>query len=287
MRAYVELVKTELRLAIRDRGVVFFSYVFPLMFLFGFAELYRSRWEGSILRVVDLVLLMGILGNGLFGAGMRTVRDREFQILRRFKLAPIGSLHLLTASLVTGWLLYLPAVSLVIGIAAAAYGMPLPSRPFSLLLLLTVGLLAFRALGLILAAVANSMQEVNILIQLFYTPLLFLSGALFPLSVLPKWLQALAELLPAVYLVRAMQAVLLEGRSIFTQWPALIALAATTALGTFVAGRLFRWDRDEKVSRSVKVWVLVVLTPFLLLGLWRWSAESAPRRDEPPRVERL
>ena len=32
MRAYLELTKIDLRLAVRDKGVLFFSYLFPLLF---------------------------------------------------------------------------------------------------------------------------------------------------------------------------------------------------------------------------------------------------------------
>ena len=38
------------------------------------------------------MLVIGVLGNGLFGAGMRAVMDREAGILRRFKVTPITPL---------------------------------------------------------------------------------------------------------------------------------------------------------------------------------------------------
>jgi ABC-type multidrug transport system permease subunit len=64
-----------------------------------------------------MVLTMGILGNGLWGAGMRAVQDREANILRRFKVTPISPVPILTASMAAGWLLYLPIVALLIAVA--------------------------------------------------------------------------------------------------------------------------------------------------------------------------
>ena len=49
-----------------------------------------------------MVLVIGILGNGLFGAGMRAVQEREENILRRYKVAPITPVPMLVASMVTG-----------------------------------------------------------------------------------------------------------------------------------------------------------------------------------------
>ena len=66
---------------------------------------------------------MGILGNGLWGAGMRAVQDREANILRRFKVTPISPLPILVAAMVSGWLLYLPVLVILVGAGA------LPSTP--------------------------------------------------------------------------------------------------------------------------------------------------------------
>ena len=55
MRAYLELTKIDLRLAVRDKGVLFFSYLFPLLFFFAFAEFLNT----AISHVVSMVLLMG------------------------------------------------------------------------------------------------------------------------------------------------------------------------------------------------------------------------------------
>src|SRR4029453_17282945 len=168
MKAYLGLVRVDLKLAFRNRGVIFFNYLFPLLFFFVFSEMLNAERGGTISYVVSMVLVMGILGNGLFGAGIRAVQEREMNILRRFKVTPISPTPLLVASLITGWLVYMPIFILVLALAHFMYGMPAPERPFSLFGLVSLGVLAFRALGLILASVVNSMQESQLLIQLLY-----------------------------------------------------------------------------------------------------------------------
>src|SRR5436190_11773375 len=52
----------------------------------------------------------------------------------------------------------------------------------------------------------------------------------------------------------------------------MLALLLTTAVATFIATKLFRWEKDEKLRASAKLWVLVVLLPFLFLGAYQaWS----------------
>jgi len=266
MKGYLELILIDLKLAFRDKAVIFFNYLFPLIFFFIFAEVFNARESGALPQIVSMVLILGILGNGLWGAGIRVVVEREQRILRRFKVAPISASPILVSSMVTGWLLYLPALVIILGISALFYGMPLPNRPLSLLVVATLGLAAFRGIGLILASVANSMQEVNILIQLIYMPMLFLTGALFPLTLLPDWVQVFSQFLPATYLSTALQAVFLKHESVFQNWVALGALSVTAILGTFISVKLFRWEKEDKVPISSKLWVLAVLLPFLVLG---------------------
>ena len=268
MRPYLALFKSNMLLTLRDRSVLFFNYAFPLIFFFGFAGLFGGGGNG-ISYYVGMVLTMGILGNGLWGAGMRSVQDREANILRRFKVTPISPVPILAASMAAGWLLYLPIVILLIGLAHFAYAMPIPRQWFSLLLMASLGVCSMRAIGLILAAVTNTMQEAMILTQVFYLPMLILSGATVPSAMLPKWVQAVAEFMPASYLVTGFQGIFYRNQSILDYPAAVGALLTTMAVGTFVAAKLFRWEKEEKIAPRNKLWVLAVLAPFLVMGGYR------------------
>lgn len=100
MKPYLALFRSNMRLTLRDRSVIFFNYLFPFIFFFAFAELFHAGTGAGIAYFVGTVLTMGILGNGLWGAGMRAVQDREADILRRYKVTPIGPLPILVAAVV-------------------------------------------------------------------------------------------------------------------------------------------------------------------------------------------
>jgi imidazolonepropionase-like amidohydrolase/ABC-type multidrug transport system permease subunit len=268
MKRYLALTGMDVKLALRDRQTLFFTYLFPLIFFFFLSTmLHAERGGGAISLIVTDVLVIGILGNGLFGAGVRAVQDREANILRRYKVAPITPVPLLVASLATGLLLYLPAVFLVFALAHQLYGMALPPHGISLVLFLALGAVAFRGLGLIIAAVANSTAESNVLVQVLYMPMLFLSGAMFPTSMLPRGVQTAAQFVPATYLVTGIQAIVAQGEGLADNWKAAGALLVTLVLSIFVASRLFRWEKEEKLKASAKLWVLGVLLPFAVLGV--------------------
>jgi imidazolonepropionase-like amidohydrolase/ABC-type multidrug transport system permease subunit len=274
MKAYVALFRTNLKLTLRDRGVLFFNYLFPLIFFFAFSELFKGGSGQGSAFFVSTVLTMGVLGNGLWGAGMRSVQDREQNILRRFKVAPISPLPILVASMISGWLLYIPILFVLIGLAHMLYGMTLPEHWIALFVVTTAGVCAFRAIGSILAAVTNTMQEATIAIQLLYLPMLFLSGATIPSAMLPKWAQTVGEFLPAARMVKSFQNVLFRNEGLTNNWTTIGALALTVVVGMFLAVQLFRWEKEEKIRPQKKLWVLAVMGPFVVIGCY-----SAFRKD--------
>ncbi|HTS66881.1 MAG TPA: amidohydrolase family protein [Candidatus Acidoferrales bacterium] len=269
MKAYLALFRTNMKLTLRDRGVLFFNYLFPLIFFFAFAELFHAGVGQGIAYFVSTVLTMGILGNGLWGAGMRSVQEREANILRRFKVAPISPMPILVAAMISGWLLYLPMIFVLLALSHYIYAMPLPRNWISLLVLASIGVCAFRAIGGILAAVTNTMQEATIAIQLLYMPMLFLSGATIPAALLPNWAQTVAQFMPASYLVTGFQGIFFRNESLMANAPAVGALLLTLTVGTFLGVQLFRWEKEEKIRPRNKLWVLAVLGPFAIMGCYQ------------------
>jgi imidazolonepropionase-like amidohydrolase/ABC-type multidrug transport system permease subunit len=272
MKPYLALIKLDLKLALRQKSVLFFNYLFPFIFFITFAQIeHADHGGGTMAQVLTMVIILGVLGNGLFGAGMRTVQDRESNVLRRYKVTPITPAPILVSMTIVGWMLFLPFVLLMFCLAHFGYGMPWPASLGSILIFLTFGIMAFRAIGMILASVANSMQESQILVQLIYLPMLFLSGATFPTSIFPDWLLTVTNFLPATYLVSGLQGMMLRKgqEGLIQNREAAGALILTIAVGLFVSYKLFRWEKEEKIRASAKLWIGAVLLPFIILGTWQ------------------
>jgi ABC-type multidrug transport system permease subunit len=270
MKTYLSLIAIDLKLASRQRAVIFFNYLFPLIFFFIFAMVFPVRRNpGAMTQVLTMSISLGVLGNGLFGAGVRALQEREMNILRRYKVTPITPTPLLVASMVTGWFIFMPYIILVLCLAHFIYKMPWPTQFVSLLIFISIGLIAFRSIGLVIASVANTMQEGTILVQLCYLPMLFLSGATVPATIFPHFLQIVSNFIPATYLVSGMQGIMLKSENLFRDWLWGLGLIVTAGVGLTVGSKLFRWEKEEKIRGSAKLWVVVALLPFLLLGAWQ------------------
>jgi len=101
--------------------------------------------------------------------------------------------------------------SLVILALAGTVGVP-----YDPVMMVTLAMLAFlmafmiTALGLLLAARVKQIQAAMPLVQLIITPLMFLSGALFPLSNLPRWLDIATTVNPMTYAVEPIRSTVFD-----------------------------------------------------------------------------
>jgi ABC-2 type transport system permease protein len=271
MKSYLALIAIDLRLALRQRTVIFFNYLFPLIFFFTFGVFLGANGNAAkATLVLNMSTTLGILGNGLFGAGIRALQEREMNILRRYKVTPITPGPILVSSMVTGWIIFMPYILLLLMVSHYWYHMPWPGHALALVVFISIGLIAFRAIGLVIASVANTMQEGTILVQLLYFPMLFLSGATFPVEQGPRILRIISGFVPATYLVNGMNAIMLKGASLMDVWKPAGALIITLMVGFVVGTNLFRWEKEEKIRGTAKLWVLAVLLPFFVMGVVKW-----------------
>ena len=274
--ASIRLALMYVRLVMRTKVALFFTFLFPLVFLFVYAGLFAHGNPQAVAYLFGPVVTLNIMGSGFWGLGLQAVAQRERGSLRRFRLAPIGSGTIVASNLLANYLLQLPTLGLLVICARLFFHMPLKVGFLEFLTLATVGVFAFAGFGLIIASVANTMQEAQIYNNLAWITLLFLSGTTIPLPMLPGWIQTVAAFLPATYLVSAFQAVMIQSQPLFQHWPEMLALVVSGGFGLLFAWKLFRWEKEERISRRQKWWTLGFVAPFLLVGTWM-NAYANPR----------
>jgi len=268
MMPSLRIALMSIKLVMRTKVALFFTFLFPLIFLFVYAGIFARGNPEAVVYMFGPVVTLNIMGSGFWGLGMQSVMQRERGSLRRYRLAPIGPGSMVLSSLLANYLLQLPTLALLVFCAMVFFRMPLHVNLLTLLILVTVGTFAFAGFGLTIASVANTMQEAQVYNNVAWFALLFLSGVTVPLPMLPPWIQRLAAFLPATYLVTSFQAVMLGGQSLFDHRAELLVLLMSGTFGLLFAWKLFRWEKEEKISRRAKLVSISFIVPFLVMGIW-------------------
>jgi ABC-type polysaccharide/polyol phosphate export systems, permease component len=160
-------------------------------------------------------LLPGIIAQTLlFTAmflGISVIWDRQFGFMKEILVAPVGRVSIFagkmlgvgTSAMIQG--LIVIALGFIIGIPLSLYavGLAIP-----LMLIITVGLVC---IGLIIASLMTSLESFGTIVTFVNMPMFFLSGALFPVTNLPSWVQWIFYINPLTYSVDALRSVMIPG----------------------------------------------------------------------------
>jgi ABC-2 type transport system permease protein len=192
----------------QDRSRLVATLLQPVLFLFvlgtGLSSL--TSLGGISLRTFMFpgVLAMSTMFTAMFSAAS-LVWDREFGFLREMLVAPVSRSAIMVGKALGGaTVATIPSVAILA--LAGAVGVPY-SPMLMLALVIELLLLSFvlTSVGLLVAGRIKQIQSFMAITQLFLMPMLFLSGALFPLTNLPAWLHVLTRVNPLTYAVDPMR----------------------------------------------------------------------------------
>jgi ABC-2 type transport system permease protein len=182
----------------------------PLLFLFvlgsGLQTLSAASSHGVDLEtfIFPGVLCMGAMVTGMFSAAS-LVWDRELGFLRELTVAPVSRSSILIGKCLGGATTATSQGVIVLalaGLVGVPYDPTLILGVFGLLLLISFTVTAF---GVLLAVSIKRVQAFAYVMQMLVMPLFFVSGAFFPVTGLPTWLNALNRIDPLTYAVDPMR----------------------------------------------------------------------------------
>jgi ABC-type multidrug transport system permease subunit len=273
LKHFLTLTRMRIRLTLRNKMFLFFSVIMPFGFFFLYAGIIAKGDPRIVRFLLGPVIAMAVMGS-FWGLSAALVTFREQGILRRFHVSPVTAADMLASSIVANYVLTIPTVVSELLLARFIFHVRDFGNLLSFAILVTIGVISFASMGLVVASVTNTMQETQVLNQLIWLPLIFLSGATIPLSSLPKVAQNFGIFLPATYLVWGLQASIFSSLAIWKLWIEVSALLAWAILTFFVASQLFRWEPESKIPRNAKLWAAATALPFLFLGVWEHSSGS-------------
>lgn len=211
MRTILKLVRTELRLVLREPLVLAFVFAFPIVTVlviagsFGaddahsFANVDPSQWYvASYLAVV-------IAAIGLVMVPVHLAGYRERGVLRRFAAAGFPRWSFAVAQLVVGVTLTLVASAVLLVVAGAVYGLPPVHNPAATAAGVLLGAVAFTSVGLLLGAVVPNTRAAQGVGLLVFFPSFLLGGGGPPPEAMSSAMRQIARFMPLTHVTGAIR----------------------------------------------------------------------------------
>ncbi len=233
----------ELKRYFRSKSRIVGSLGQPLLFLlalgYGLGSVFQKAGQGNYINfLAPGIIGMTIIFTSIF-SGIQIIWDRQFGFLKETMVAPVSRFNIMigrtlggaTIATFQGIIVFL--LALIPGFRPYNWVLVLPA----ILVMLLVGLL-FTALGTAIASQLEDMQGFQLIMNFLVMPLFFLSGALFPLSGLPKVLGVITNIDPLSYGIDAFR-ILFVNLGHFSLGLDIAVLAGVTLLFLTLGSYLF------------------------------------------------
>ncbi len=191
MSAIYILWLRELKRYVRSRAQIVASLGQPLLYLlvlgFGLGPVFQKAGNGSYLQfVAPGVISMTILFTAIF-SGIAMLWDRQFGFLKETLVAPVPRIEVMIGRTLGGATVAVIQGTLILIVCLIAGFRPAQLSLFPLaFLFMALIAIVFAALGTAFGSIVQDMQGFQLIMNFMVLPIFFLSGALFPLSNLPK-----------------------------------------------------------------------------------------------------
>jgi len=187
------------------------------------------------------ILAQSVLFIAIF-YGIAVIWERDLGILHKFLASPTPRAALVLGKALSAGERAL-VQALIIYLLALVLGVKLNWSPLALagvLVIVLLGSALFSTFSLIIACLVKTRERFMGIGQVLTMPLFFASNAIYPISIMPSWLQVISQINPLTYEVDALRLLMiLGGTSAYGLVLDLAVLLATTTIMVLVAGRLY------------------------------------------------
>lgn len=236
----------EVKKYFRSKSRIIGSLGQPILFLvalgFGLGPVFQKAGQGNYIQfLVPGIISMSILFLAIF-SGISVIWDRQFGFLKETLVAPVPRWQIMlgrtlggaTVAILQGFIVF--AIAFLAGFRLENFAV----LPITFVFMALIAL-AFTALGTAIASVLEDMHGFQLIMNFLVMPIFFLSGALFPLTNLPKALNIIVRLDPLSYGVDGIRATLggISQFGLMTDfWVLSVATAILIGIGSYLFSKI-------------------------------------------------
>lgn len=154
------------------------------------------------LRTIDFylpgVISAFIMTNGIIGVTTNTTEFKRRGIIKRLSITPLGKIEWILGNVLSQTLLNLMLTAIIIVVGWLIFSVQAIPDVFSVVLIF-LGSLLFAGIGMLLSGLIKDVEAASAIGNAIAFPMMFLSGAYWPVEVMPDYMQSIAKVLPLTY----------------------------------------------------------------------------------------
>jgi len=247
MKTFNTMLKTELKLSIRDMNMAIFAIILPIIvtailgFIYGSEPAFEGAEHTFLAQSFGALTTIAILAGGVMGLPMLVADYRHRKILKRFKVTPVSPALILVVQLVIYALYAIISLVFVYVTLALFFGYYMVGSWVLFLPSHFLTMVSMFSIGMMVGGLAPNAKIASVIASLLYFPMLIFSGATLPYEVMPEALQRVADFMPLTQGIKLLQATSL-GLPIDSILTPIIVMVVLAVLCVTVSIKFFKWE---------------------------------------------
>ena len=242
------IVAREFKKFVRERSRLFSAIARPLLWLFivgaGISRLVpRDTGVPYTQFIFPGIIGMTILFSSIFSS-ISIIWDKEFGFMKEILVAPVSRLSIVIGKALSGTIVSTMQAAIILAL--------FPILGFKLGILQIIGVILISAsisfsissFGIVLATFYESYESFSVIMNFIIMPMFFLSGAMYPVKLLPEILRIVSKINPLTYGIDAIKHVVFpfETGKMSPDFPFILDITViilTSIVFVIIAGKSF------------------------------------------------
>jgi len=176
--------------------------------------------------------------------GLAMTRERERGTMENMLAMPVRPLEVLAGKLVPYIAIGLIQSTIILLAARFLFRVPFEGNILLLYLAALLFVAANLVVGITMSSLARNQLQSMQLTVFYFLPNIVLSGFMFPFQGMPRWAQAIGNILPLTYYNRLVRGIFLKGNMFWDLWPNMWPLMVFTLVMMMIGVTFYRRTLD-------------------------------------------
>ena len=234
MNGFLYSVALQWKLDIRSKSLLVTYYIVPLIFFLLMGGIFTSVMPEMRTTLIQSMIVMSVSMGAFLGLPPSLVEIYGSDIKKIYNANGVPIYLGLVTILLSAFIHLMMICIVILLLAPILFKASLPTQLPIFLLSLTIYIIVSLSIGCILGLTLKNQTKLTMLAQLVFLPSIMLSGIMFPISLLPDFLQVIGHVFPAYWGYRLM---LENGFSIENLWYMIFIFCIAVMIGILLLNK--------------------------------------------------
>ena len=234
MNGFLYSVALQWKLDIRSKSLLVTFYIVPLIFFLIMGGIFTSVIPEMGSTLIQSMIVMSVSMGAFLGLPPSLVEIYGSDIKKIYNANGVPIYLGLVTILLSAFVHLMMTCIVILLLAPILFKASLPTQLPIFLLSLTIYIIVSLSIGCILGLTLKNQAKLTMLAQLVFLPSIMLSGIMFPISLLPDFLQVIGLVFPAYWGYRLM---LENGFSIENLWYMIFIFCIVVMIGILLLNK--------------------------------------------------